>query len=94
MRIDLNKLTGAFPKYDIIFVAVFGSFARGEAAEKSDIDLLVEFGKRKSLLDIVRIERELSELMGNPVDLLTKNSISPHIRQRIQDDLKVIYDKR
>lgn len=92
--IDTKKLIGVSPKYDIIFIAIFGSFARGELSDKSDIDLLVKFGKRKSLLEIVRIQRELSELLGFPVDLLTEKSISPYIMEKIKKELRVIYDKR
>lgn len=92
--LDINKLSGVSQKYDIIYIAVFGSFARGDYSSKSDIDLLVRFGSRKSLLDIVRIQRELSEFIGAPVDLLTEKSISPYIMEKIRPELKVIYDKR
>jgi hypothetical protein len=45
-------------------IGVFGSTVRGEARKDSDIDLLVRFSKRKSLLAVVRLERELSEALG------------------------------
>jgi uncharacterized protein len=50
-------------------IAVFGSMARGVAKPESDIDLIVRFSNRKSLLSVVRLERELSEAMGRKVDL-------------------------
>jgi predicted nucleotidyltransferase len=53
--------------------------------------VLVEFEKRKSLLTLVRIERELSEHIGVKVDLLTEQAISPYLVERIKADLKVIY---
>jgi len=46
--------------------------ARGEETEESDVDLLVRFARPKSLLDLVRIEREFSEALGRKVDLLTE----------------------
>ncbi|MFH1452894.1 MAG: nucleotidyltransferase family protein [Armatimonadota bacterium] len=92
--ININILAQASPKYNIIYMAIFGSFARGDFSSQSDIDILVKFEKRKSLLEIVRIQRELSELIGNPVDLLTEKSISPYIMEKIKHELKVIYDKR
>lgn len=90
---DFNKLIKAAPQYNIVYIAVFGSVASGRFTPQSDIDLLVKFGKRKSLLDMVRTERELSELMGSKIDLLTENSISPYIRENIQKELKVIYNE-
>jgi len=49
---------------DISFLGLFGSYSRGEQNEKSDIDFLANFSRRKSLLDHVRIERELSKVLG------------------------------
>ncbi len=72
-------------------IAIFGSYVRGEEKPGSDIDVLVEFAERKSLLELVRIERELSELIGMKVDLLTKKSISPYLVDTITKEMKVIY---
>ncbi len=72
-------------------VAVFGSYVRGEAKPGSDIDILVEFSPRKSLLELVRIERELSEVLGIKVDLLTEKSISPYLIDTIKQHMQVIY---
>ena len=72
-------------------ISVFGSYARGEADAKSDLDILVVFTERKSLMDIVGIEIELSEALELKVDLLTEKSISPHLIDRIKDGAKVIY---
>jgi len=72
-------------------IAVFGSYARGEEKPRSDIDILVEFSERKSLLELVKIERELSEALGIKVDLLTEKSISPYLIDRIKSEMEVIY---
>ena len=72
-------------------IGVFGSYARGEQRPDSDLDVLVDFRDRKSLLTLVRIERELSETLGVKVDLLTEKAISPYLIDRIKADLKVIY---
>lgn len=81
-------------KYSIMFLGIFGSYARGEAGPRSDLDLLVKFSQRKSLLDMVRIEREMSDSLGIKVDLLTEKSISPYLRDRIKKSLKVVYDQQ
>ncbi len=74
--------------------AFFGSMARGTAKKKSDIDLIVRFSKRKSLLAMVRLERELSEALGRKVDLLTEAAISPYMRERVFTEMQVVYGSR
>ena len=87
-----NEFKELLERNDVSFLGVFGSVARGEAGEDSDVDLVVRFSKRKSLLDLVRIEREISECIGRDVDLLTEASISPHLRDRIQNETRTLYD--
>jgi predicted nucleotidyltransferase len=72
-------------------ISVFGSYIRGEEKRESDIDIIVEFSERKSLLELVRIERELSEFLGIKVDLLTEQSISPYLIDSIRNEMEVIY---
>ncbi len=72
-------------------IAVFGSYVRGEEKPGSDIDIIVEFSERKSLLEFVRIERELSEVLGIKVDLLTEKAISPYLIDPIREEMEVIY---
>ncbi len=91
---DTARLVEICRQNDVSMVGVFGSMARGEATEKSDIDLLVKFAKRKSLLALVKLERELSTALGRKVDLLTEPALSPYIRDRILRELKVIYEAR
>lgn len=87
-----KKIISLIKKHGAKKIAVFGSYARGEEKPKSDIDILVEFSERKSLLDIVGIEQELSDTLGIKVDLLTEKSISPYLIDRIKRDMKVIYE--
>ncbi len=89
---DIDKLIEICQKNDVARIGVFGSVARGEASEQSDIDLLVYFSKPKSLLYLVTLEREISEALGKKVDLLTEMAISPYLRESVLRDLKVIYE--
>jgi predicted nucleotidyltransferase len=89
---DVPRLIDICRQNDISMVGVFGSMARGEAKKTSDIDLLVRFSKRKSLLAVVRLERELSEALGRKVDLLTEAAISPYLRERILKEMQVVYE--
>ena len=77
---------------DVSKIGVFGSVVRGEATDQSDIDLLVYFSKRKSLLAVVGLERQLSDALGKKVDLLTEGAISPYLRERILGELQVLYE--
>lgn len=81
-------------RHGISRLRVFGSLARGEAKPSSDIDLIADFSSPVSLFDIVRIERELSDLLRRRVDLLTEGAISPYIRERVTDDIRVVYEAR
>ncbi|MCR4406816.1 MAG: nucleotidyltransferase family protein [Anaerolineae bacterium] len=89
---DINKLIEICRQNDVIKVGIFGSVAHGEATDQSDIDLLVYFSKRKSLLALVALERKLSTALGRKVDLLTEAAISPYLREKIMRDLQVIYE--
>lgn len=85
------KLTDLLRERGAVKVAVFGSYVRGKNKPGSDIDVIVEFSGRKSLLDLVGIEQEVSESLGLKVDLLTEKSISPYLIDRIRKEMMVIY---
>jgi predicted nucleotidyltransferase len=87
-----KKIVSLIKKHGAKKIAVFGSYARGEEKPKSDIDILVEFSERKSLLDLVGIEQELSDALGIKVDLLTEKSISPYLIDMIKKEMWVIYE--
>jgi uncharacterized protein len=91
MKLNEEALREVCARNDVSTLRLFGSFARDEAKADSDVDLLVEFGSSKSLWDLVRIEREFSERLGRKVDLLTPMSVSPHLRDRILAEAKLLY---
>ncbi|MBW1957225.1 MAG: nucleotidyltransferase family protein [Deltaproteobacteria bacterium] len=92
LAFDTTKVIEICRKNDASMIGVFGSMARGEATDQSDIDLLLKFSKRKSLLTLVKLERELSTSIGRKVELLTEASISPYLRGRIKKELRIIYE--
>jgi hypothetical protein len=61
----------------------FGSIVRGEMIEDSDVDLLVEFEGRRSLLDLAHLKNELEDAVDRRVDLLTYKSLHPLLKERI-----------
>ena len=91
---DTEMLINICRQNDVEKVGVFGSAARGESTDQSDIDLLVEFSVRKSLLALVILERKISAAIGRKVDLLTEGAISPYLREWIKRELRIIYEAR
>ena len=78
-----DKIVPVLRRYDVVHAAVFGSFVRGEMKEGSDIDVLVEFGGEKSLLDLVALKMELEEVLGRDVDVVEYSTIYPLLKERI-----------
>ena len=64
-------------------IRVFGSVARGDDVDSSDIDLLVDLDEGAGLLDLIGLERELAELLGVKVDVVPDDSLKPQIRDRV-----------
>lgn len=88
---EKEKIIDVCRHNDIEFCALFGSFARGEATNQSDVDLLVRFSKPKSLLGHINVAQQFEDILGKEVDLVTENELFPHIRENILRDLKIIY---
>ena len=89
--IESDQLVKIFQDHDVTMAGVFGSVARGDSTDRSDIDMLVSFGSDRSLLALIRLERELTEALGRKVDLLTEAAISPYLKDQIMNELIVIY---
>jgi len=64
-------------------VRVFGSLARGEADERSDVDFLVDMRSGRSLLDLGGLLEDLRELLSRPVDVVTERGLKARIRDRV-----------
>lgn len=94
---DQNEINISIVKYLRPYnperIGIFGSFARREETSESDIDILVKFKKTISLLDLARIHRELKQILGRDIDLVTKSSIkNERLKRLIFKDLKVIFE--
>ncbi len=66
-------------KYYVSEIGVFGSYSRGDQEDSSDVDILVSFEKPIGFIKFMRLEFFLSDLLGKKVDLVTKDSLKPHI---------------
>lgn len=78
-----DQVAATMRRRGVIRAGVFGSFARGESVEDSDIDFLVEFEKGRSLVDLAGLRLELARQLGRDVDVATPNSLHPKLRDRI-----------
>jgi predicted nucleotidyltransferase len=67
-------------------VRIFGSVARGEADEQSDIDFLVDMEPNRSLLDQAGLLVDLEELLGRKVDVATERMLKPQVRERVLNE--------
>ncbi len=94
VRFDRGDLERLCRSHGVRRLALFGSTLHGNATPESDIDLLVEFDEQKipGLFRIVRIESELSALLGRRVDLRTPEDLSRYFRQEVVAESEPIYE--
>lgn len=98
MRLSKQKLKAIaayFQDKPVLKAYLFGSYARGEADRKSDVDILVELDyTQKTGLVFFGMQPELEELLGKKVDLLTSDGLSPYVKPYIEADKTLIYERK
>lgn len=70
-------------EYLVSKIGIFGSFARGEATNTSDVDILVEFSRPVDLFHFIALQDRLAEILGRKVDLATPRALKPLIKDQI-----------
>lgn len=85
LRENLSDLKA---NYGLKEIGIFGSFAREEHGENSDVDILVEISGPMGFVGFQRLENHLSSLLGRRVDLVTRGALKPRIGQRILGELR------
>ncbi len=95
MRKDIEdikqKISPVLERHGIKKVGLFGSVARGEMKEDSDIDILVEIKEPISLLDFIKIKLEIEKILGREVDLVEYDTIKPLLKERIlNEEIRII----
>ena len=93
--IEIQQIVADYFKTQPILKAwIFGSYARGEETPLSDIDVLVEYEPEGiSLLKHAAIICDLEKLLDKPVDLVQMKLLRPNVRERVIEDLKLIYER-
>lgn len=74
-------------RYKVSSLGLFGSYLRGANRKRSDLDLLVEFNEAPSLLKFLKLEHDLSDVLGIKVDLVMKDALKPAIARRILSEI-------
>ena len=86
-----EKLNQSLPdiiqQYNVDSIGIFGSYARSEETQESDIDLLVNFKKKPGLLKNIALENYLSDLLGLKVDLVMQSALKPQISKQILSEV-------
>jgi predicted nucleotidyltransferase len=92
-KISKEKIADFCKKNNIRKLSVFGSFVRDQLKPDSDIDILVEFepDHTPGLFSIIRMEMELSEIVGRKVDLRTPEDLSKYFREEVVKSAKLQY---
>jgi predicted nucleotidyltransferase len=95
--LDLKEIAAEVIKvvdqYGIVKAGVFGSYARGEANDESDIDLIFEFKEVIGLMKLGGFIIDLEEALGKKVDVLQFCAINPQIRDHVLQEVKLIYEQ-
>ena len=80
-------------KYRVRELSLFGSVARGDYRDQSDVDFLVEFepDAEIGLIAFSKLQRELADIVGRPVDLVSKQGLKPVIRQTVLAEAELLY---
>ncbi|MBI4289552.1 MAG: nucleotidyltransferase domain-containing protein [Chloroflexi bacterium] len=92
-----EKLVAICQKNDVVLLAVFGSFVRGEGRKRSDVDVLIKYRENslKTLFDLVALQQKLRNVFRRKVDLVEIGGLTnPYIRQEVLKSMKVIYEER
>ena len=85
-----RKILPILQDYRVKRAALFGSSARGEMQEDSDIDILVDIKADISLLDFVGLKQKIEEALGRKVDLVEYDTLKPLLRERILKEQTVL----
>jgi len=76
-------------RFHVKNIGVFGSIARGEETGKSDVDILVEFSEPVGW-EFIDLKEYLEEILGRPVDLVTKNALKRQLKDKILEEVRMI----
>jgi len=80
------KIVKVLKRNGVKRAGIFGSYARGEQTENSDVDILVEFGKDVSLFNFVSVKLEVENLIGKKIDLVEYRTVKSKIKKNVLNE--------
>jgi predicted nucleotidyltransferase len=89
-----KKISPILSTYGVKKASLFGSVARGDDTQKSDVDILIKLGKPMGLLSYIGLNNKLEKVLHRKVDMVTESSLNKFIKPYILSDLKIIYEDR
>jgi predicted nucleotidyltransferase len=91
---EIKTIRDYFSDKPVIRAYVFGSYARGDADDKSDIDLLLQFDySHKIGLKYISMQLELENLLHRRVDFSSEDFLKPRVKAAIMKERKLVYEK-
>lgn len=95
-NVPYHQLQPVFTANNVAYAAVFGSHAKCNADEKSDVDILINFkqGKTPSYFKFFDFENQVKQIIKKDVDLLTIDELSPYMKEEVLKTMKIFYDAR
>jgi hypothetical protein len=86
LRRRRSEILGVARRRGVVRIRVFGSVARGESTESSDIDFLVDLESGRGLFDLGGLLMDLKELLGHDVDVVTESGLRSRVAERVLAD--------
>jgi uncharacterized protein len=81
-------------RHKVRSIALFGSRLRGKTRKNSDVDLLISLREGVGLFGLIGMQEDFAKALGKPVDLVTREGVNRHVRDRILGSAEMIYEER
>ncbi len=91
LQLNRGRVREVFARFKVSNPRLFGSVARGQDDERSDIDILVEVGEGVSFYDLADLETELQSVLGFKVDVTTIRGLADDVRRNVEQDLRPLF---
>ncbi|RIK56576.1 MAG: hypothetical protein DCC57_03145 [Chloroflexi bacterium] len=95
-QLDAHPLIEIARRHQLAYLALFGSYARGQATSNSDVDLYARFGRPVALFEVLTLKYEMEDALGLAVDLIVEEAVVPYafVRDGIERDQVILYEQK
>lgn len=92
---QIKKIATYFETKPVLRAYLFGSYAKGQATENSDVDILVDLDCSQPIgLELIQMRIDLQELLSKQVDLISSRGLLKHVKPNIDAEKKLIYARK